>query len=180
MSYSIRPLLLLVFVSVSAIATSAASLANAFTFEDYFQGKTVAYGKFWAINGVNRTFRVDLDGTWDRKTLTLVEDFVYNDGVEETKIWYFEKTGEGKYVGRRSDVEGVANVTIKGNTARYGYSLYLDAENRKNLIQLKDKMILQEDGTVVNTATVFKFGFPVGRVVVNFARAEDESILKRP
>ncbi len=174
--------------SVTLIATAAlvavfslpTTLAHAFTFEDYFTGKTVAFGKFWAINGVNRTFRVDLDGTWDGKTLTLVEDFVYDDGVEETKIWYFTKTGEGQYVGRRDDVEGVANVTINGNTARYGYGLYLDAENRENLVQLKDKMVLLEDGTVRNTATVFKFGFPVGRVVVNFARAEDEGILQRP
>lgn len=175
-----RPLLLLLFVSVTSIIFSIASLAQAFTFEDYFKGKTVAYGKFSAINGVNRTFRVDLNGIWDGKTLTLIEEFAYDDGVNERKIWYFTKTGEGQYVGRRDDVEGVANVKIRGNTARYGYLLYLDAENRENLVRLRDKMTLLPDGTVRNTATVSKFGLPVGRVVVNFARKADEATLKRP
>lgn len=174
------PLSMIAMVSLAAILMTIATLAQAFTFEDYFKGKTVAYGKFSAINGVNRTFRVDLNGIWDGKTLKLVEDFAYDDGVNETKIWYFTKTGEGKYVGRRDDVEGVANVTIRGNTARYGYLLYLDAENRENLVRLRDTMTLLPDGTVRNTATVYKFGLPVGRVVVYFARAGEEAKLKRP
>ncbi|PWV99181.1 uncharacterized protein DUF3833 [Hoeflea marina] len=157
-----------------------AMAAEKFAFETYFRGPTVAYGKFSAINGVKRTFRVDLRGTWDGKTLKLVEKFKYDDGERDTKIWYFTKTGPGEYVGRRSDVEGVANVSIEGDTARYGYTLYLDAENRKNLVHFRDKMVLRDDGTVHNTATVFKSIFPVGRVVVNFARARDAHKLKRP
>ena len=78
------------------------------------------------------------------------------------------------------DVKGVAPVRIRGNTARYSYKLYLDAENRDNLVGLRDKMVLLPDGTVRNTATVFKGIFPVGRVVVNFARARDAHKLKRP
>ena len=167
------------FIFLTA-GTLAATASETFKFEDYFAGKTVAYGTFSAINGVRRTFRVDLRGTWNGKTLKLVEKFRYDDGERDTKIWYFTKTGAGQYVGRRSDVEGVANVTIKGDTARYGYKLFLDAENRKNLVHFRDKMVLLKDGTVHNTATVFKSIFPVGRVVVNFARARDAGKLKRP
>ena len=166
--------------TVLAAGTVSALAAETFAFEDYFKGKTVAYGKFSAINGVKRTFRVDLRGTWDGKTLKLVEKFDYDDGERDTKTWYFTKTGPGQYVGRRSDVEGVANVTIRDATARYGYSLYLDAEKRENLVHFRDKMVLLKDGTVRNTAIVFKSIFPVGRVVVNFARAKDEHKLKRP
>lgn len=168
-------------VAMSFVLGSAhAKSTETFTFEDYFKGRTVAYGKFSAINGVKRTFMVDLKGTWDGKTLKLVEDFKYDDGVKERKIWYFTKTAPGRYIGRRDDVKGVAKVRIRGNTARYGYRLYLDAENRSNLVRLRDKMVLKDDGTVVNTARVFKFGIPVGRVVVNFARAKDARKLQRP
>lgn len=166
-----------IFLAAGTLSTMA---SEAFKFEDYFAGRTVAYGTFSAINGVKRTFRVDLRGTWDGKTLKLVEKFKYDDGERDTKIWYFTKTGSGQYVGRRSDVEGVANVTIRDMTARYGYKLYLDAKNRRNLVHFQDKMVLLKDGTVRNTATVFKSIFPVGRVVVNFARARDADKLKRP
>ncbi|EFL89583.1 DUF3833 family protein [Ahrensia sp. R2A130] len=159
---------------------TAASAKETFKFEEYFLGKTVAYGKFSAINGVKRTFKVDLRGTWNGKTLKLIEDFAYDDGVNERKIWYFTKIGPGRYIGKRDDVEGVANVRIRGNTARYSYKLYLDAKNRSNLVRLRDKMVLLPDGTVRNTATVFKGILPVGRVVVNFARAKDAHKLKRP
>ncbi len=171
------------FLAVLATFLLAPSLAQAkplFTFEDYFRGKTIAYGKFSAINGVKRSFRVDLNGIWDGKTLKLIEKFSYDDGLRETKIWYFTKTAEGHYTGRRDDVKGVARVRIRGKTARYGYRLYLDAENRKNLVRFRDKMVLKDDGTLVNTATVFKFGLPVGRVTVNFARARDAGKLKKP
>ncbi|MEM1318408.1 MAG: DUF3833 family protein, partial [Pseudomonadota bacterium] len=80
---------LLVIFAMPAIgpAIAPAYAKETFKFEDYFRGKTVAYGKFSAINGVRRTFRVDLRGTWNGKTLKLVEDFAYDDGVKERKIW---------------------------------------------------------------------------------------------
>ncbi|MEM9734070.1 MAG: DUF3833 family protein [Pseudomonadota bacterium] len=163
-----------------ALFTVSAQAAETFKFEDYFRGKTVAFGKFSAINGVKRTFRVDLIGTWNGKTLKLVEVFRYDDGERDTKIWYFTKTGPGRYTGRRSDVKGVAKVRVRGNVARYSYSLYLDAKNRSNLVRFRDKMVLRDDGTVRNTATVFKTILPVGRVVVNFARPRDIAKLERP
>jgi len=164
----------------SGLGPATAEVEAPFAFEDYFRGNTVAFGKFSAINGVKRTFRVNLHGTWNGKTLKLVEKFRYDDGVRETKIWYFTKTGPGQYSGTRSDVPGEAKVRIRGNVARYGYKLYLDAENRKNLVRFKDKMVLKDNGIVRNTATVFKYGLPVGRVVVNFARARDANKLTRP
>ncbi|MEM1039967.1 MAG: DUF3833 family protein [Pseudomonadota bacterium] len=181
MTFSLRPFTTLVSAFFFAVLSLApAKAAETFKFEEYFLGKTVAYGKFSAINGVKRTFRVDLNGTWNGKTLKLVEYFKYDDGERDTKIWYFTKTAPGRYVGRRSDVKGVANVRVRGNTARYSYSLFLNAKERSNLVRFRDKMVLLPDGTVRNTAIVFKTILPVGRVVVNFARPESVSKLKRP
>lgn len=180
MGATLRSVLAFTIVLTGIFAARTVAAAETFTFEDYFRGRTVAYGKFSAINGVKRTFRVDLRGIWDGKTLKLIEDFKYDDGLKERKIWFFTKTAPGQYVGKRDDVKGVANVRIRGNTARYGYRLYLDAKNRKNLVRFRDKMVLQDDGTVVNTARVYKLGLPVGKVTVNFARARDEAKLKRP
>ena len=46
-------------------------------------GADRAWGQFQDRFGeVRRRFRVEVDGTWDGETLTLVEDFVYNDGAD--------------------------------------------------------------------------------------------------
>ncbi len=172
--------LLAVALIVSLFASVMAHAADTFRFEDYFRGKTVAFGRFKAINGVDRRFRVDLVGTWNGKTLKLVETFKYDDGERDTKTWFFTKTGEGRYTGTRDDVRGDTKVRVRGDTARYSYSLFLDAENRSNLVRFRDKMVLRDDGTVRNTATVFKTILPVGRVEVIFARPKDIGKIERP
>ncbi len=172
--------LLAVALILPLFASVTANAAETFKFENYFRGKTVAFGRFKAINGVDRRFRVDLVGTWNGKTLKLVEYFKYDDGERDTKIWYFTKTGEGRYTGTRSDVKGQTYVRVRGNTARYSYRLYLDERNRSNLVGFRDKMVLRDDGTVRNTALVFKSILPVGRVEVVFARPEDIGKIERP
>ncbi|MEL6751436.1 MAG: DUF3833 family protein [Pseudomonadota bacterium] len=177
---ALRILLAFAMLVTASLTATVASAAETFTFEDYFRGKTVGYGRFTAINGLDRSFKVDLNGIWNGKTLKLIEKFIYDDGERDTKIWYFTKTAPGRYTGTRDDVEGTAEVRIRGNTARFGYKLFLDAENRSNKVRFRDKMVLKDDGTVLNTATVFKTILPVGRVTVVFARPKDAHKLKRP
>ncbi len=177
---SITRLIAFVALAVTFISSPLASAAETFTFENYFQGHTVAYGRFQSITGVDRRFRVDLYGTWNGRRLKLIEKFKYDDGERDTKIWYFTKTGPGRYDARRSDVPTVPKVTIRGNVARYAYPVYLDAKNRKNRVFFRDKLVKLKDGTIRNTATVFKFLLPVAKVQVNFARPKDIRKLKRP
>lgn len=148
------------------VATSAADL----TLEKYFAGRTYADGRFSAINGVRRDFKVVLTGTWNGKRLKLVEDFVYADGERDRKTWRFTRTGRNTYSGTREDVVGPALVTVKGNTATFSYDVYLDGAARKTLVRFHDKMVLNADGTLLNTALVTKFGFPVARTRVAFRR----------
>ncbi len=92
------------------LATMAAHAE--FRLEDYFRGTTYADGRFSAINGVRRDFKVVLTGRWNGRTLTLIEDFTYADGEKDRKTWRFAKTGEGRYTGRREDVVGETIVRI--------------------------------------------------------------------
>ena len=87
-----------------SLLPSAGQAAEKFTFEDYFAGRTEAVGSFSAINGVKRTFTVDLTGNWDGKTLTLREDFVFDDGTKDRKTWRFTKTSPTTYSGTRDDI----------------------------------------------------------------------------
>ena len=148
----------------------AGNAADAFTFEDYFAGRTEAVGSFSAINGVRRNFTVDLTGKWDGRTLTLREDFVFDDGTRDRKTWRFIKTGPTSYSGTREDVIGETKVTLNGSVARFNYLVYLDSARQANKVRFYDKMVLRADGTVLNTALVTKFGLPVAKTTVEFRK----------
>jgi len=165
------PRLTALLIAFALVAASAvASSAKDFRFEDYFRGRTVAEGQFKAITGLKRTFTVNLNGKWNGKRLVLVEDFVFDDGTRDRKTWRFVKTGPNTYSGTREDVIGETTVTITGDTARFSYDVYLDGAARKNRVRFHDKMVLKPDGTVLNTALVTKFGFPVATSRVEFRR----------
>ena len=142
--------------------------AGDFSLEGYFAGKTSAVGSFSAIDGTKRKFTVDLRGKWNGKTLTLVEDFAYDNGERDRKTWRFEKIAKDKYRGTREDVIGETLVTISGGTARFSYLVDLDATSKSNLVRFYDTMRLQDDGTVLNKALVTKFGLPVALTRVEF------------
>ena len=129
---------------------------------------TKATGSFAAINGVKRTFTVDLKTTWNGKTLTLIEDFTYNNGEKDRKTWRFTKIDENTYTGTREDVIGTTTLRVKGKKAHFAYDVYLDSKNQKNKVRFRDTLTLLDDGSIANTAIVLKFGIPVAKVTVDF------------
>ncbi len=152
------------------LAATSAAAARDFTLEGYFAGKTSAVGSFGAINGVKRNFTVALTGKWDGRTLVLREDFAYADGERDRKTWRFNKINANQYRGTREDVVGDTLVTITGDTARFTYLVDLDPGEKANIVRFHDTMRLQDDGKLVNTAWVTKYGFPVARTRVDFTR----------
>lgn len=154
---------------LAALATVPAHAAD-LRLEDFFRGKTYAYGSFGAITGLRRSFRVDLTGHVRGKVLTLREDFRYDDGERDTKTWIFTRTGPDTFSGTREDVLGETTVRLSGNIARFTYRVDLDPGGKPNIVRFHDKLVLEDDGTLRNTALVTKFGLPIARVKVNFAR----------
>ncbi len=162
---------LLLLAGIFAFGLGASTVhAEDLVLERYFAGHTVADGSFSAINGVKRTFNVNLDGRWNGRVLTLVEDFRFADGEKDRKTWRFEKLGPGSYRGTREDVRGDTQVRVKGDTATFSYLVDLDSGPGENLVRFHDKMVLRPDGTVLNTAWVTKFGLPVALTRVAFRR----------
>jgi len=157
-------------LALALMLGSGHAFARDFSLEGYFAGKTTAVGSFSAINGVKRKFTVDLRGRWNGRTLTLLEDFRYEDGERDRKTWRFEKIGKGKYRGTREDVVGDTLVTITGDTARFSYLVDLDGKDKGSRARFHDTMKLRGDGTVINRALVTKFGLPVAKTRVEFHR----------
>lgn len=165
-------MLKLIAASFLALTTLGAAPALA---EDamlkFFKGKSSATANFSAINGVRRDFTVALNGKFNGKTLSLREDFVYADGERARKTWNFVKLSDTRYSGTREDVIGKTTVRIHGNTAKFTYLVDLDEGSGKNIVRFYDTIKFSSDGkSALNTAIVTKYGLPVAKVRVDFAK----------
>ncbi|WP_416153182.1 DUF3833 domain-containing protein [Thalassobaculum sp. OXR-137] len=143
--------------------------------EDYFEGKTKAWGIFEdRFGNLRRQFVVDITGTWDGTTLTLDEQFDYADGEKDQRIWRIEKVGENSYVGRASDVIGTAQGQTEGSAFSWTYEMELNIQGHDVKVRFDDWMFLQSDGVMVNRAYVTKFGIELGTVTLFFQKASAE------
>jgi len=143
-----------------------------FIVEEALSGRSVARGEFRAINGARRGFTATLDGAWDGDTLTLVEDFVYDDGERDRKTWRLRRVAPGEYVGAREDVVGEARGYQDGRAFRLEYDIRLPGRDgtpgRK--VRFRDVMVFAEDGAVINHANVGLWGLRVARVELTIER----------
>lgn len=143
-----------------------------FLLEEYFEGRTRAWGIFQdRFGNLWRQFVVDIQGTWDGETLTLVEDFVYSDGETEQRIWRVRRTGEHTYEGTADGVVGIAQGRAYGNVVNWAYDFDLRVGDRTWRVHFDDWMFLQDNDVMINRATVTKWGFTLGEATIFFQRA---------
>ncbi len=148
-----------------------AGAGPAFRLEDYFTGKTRAWGMFEdRFGNLRRQFVVDIDGDWDGETLTLDEHFRYADGELDRRVWTIRPDGPNGYVGQADDVLGEARGAAFGNALNWTYRMNLKVGGREIEVRFDDWMFLQEDGVVLNRATVTKFGIELGTATIFFQK----------
>lgn len=167
-------LALLLFVEAPSASAQSAR------FEAFFKGRSYAYGTLSAINGERRDFFITLDGRLAGGVLTLREAFVFSNGAREVKTWRFRKVGPETYIGTREDVIGETTLTIEGNRASMAYDINLTPKAAPTIVRFEDTLVLEADGSLRNIARMSKFGLPIGRVVVNFARTKAEAAALKP
>ncbi len=142
-----------------------------FRIEDYFAGRTRAWGIFQDRFGtLRRQFTVDIQGSWNGETLTLDESFVYDDGKTETRIWRIRKTGEHSYEGEADGVIGTARGESYGNALNWIYAFALQVGKATWTVRFDDWMFLQGDGVMINRAMVTKLGIELGEVTISFQK----------
>jgi hypothetical protein len=141
--------------------------------EEYFLGQTKAWGIFEDRFGrLRRSFVVDITGTWDeeKQLLTLEEDFLYDDGETDQRVWEVTKLGPHRYNGRAADVVGVAEGKIYGNALNWKYDIDLKTKDSSLRVTFNDWMFLQDEETLINRAKVTKWGILVGEVSIFFRK----------
>ena len=142
-----------------------------FVLEEYFDGKTKAWGMFHdRFGNLKRSFKVDITGTLDNDTLTLDEKLVYNDGEKESRIWSIKILGNNKYSGTADDVIGEATGISSGNALNWKYKLNLKVKESTVVVDFDDWMFLQDDNILMNRAEVKKWGIVLGVVSITFKK----------
>ncbi|MEO1198773.1 MAG: DUF3833 family protein [Pseudomonadota bacterium] len=144
--------------------------------EDYFAGTTVAWGVFEDRFGkLRRQFRVVMTGVVENNVLTLREDFLYDDGEEETRTWSIRILGDGTYEGTAPGVLGRARGSVVGMAFSWRYGFDLPIGGGKTLrVTFDDRFYLQGDGVMINRARVSKLGLLLGEATIVFSKADAE------
>ena len=134
-----------------------------------FQGRTTGRGHFrvW-LTGDERRFTARLNGTVTgpegSRTLTVVEDFLYDDGQEDRLTWVFRETGPGRWTGKREDTVGEATVIEADGQIQLTYLADFRSSSGVNRLGFKDILYARPDGTIVNDAVVTRAGIAVASV----------------
>lgn len=140
-----------------------------FNLEEFFAGTVVATGQFQDVFGtVRRRFDVRIAGDWDGEVLTLVEDFSYEDGSREQRIWRLRKTGAQTWEGTAPGVIGMATGQEEGDTFNWAYTIDLPVPDGTLRVTFDDWMWQVSDTQVLNRAYMKKFGADIGEVIIFF------------
>ena len=168
-----RTLLLgLAALPLAACATTPAPPAakgKPITLVSAFRGRTTGRGHFrvW-LTGDERRFTARLNGTVSgaegARTLTVVEDFLYDDGQQDRLTWVFRETGPGRWTGKREDTVGEATVIEESGRIRLSYTADFKSPSGVNRLGFQDILYALPDGSIVNDAVVSKAGIAVASV----------------
>ena len=168
-----RRTFLLAPLALAACATMPADPTGAtvpVTLDSAFAGRSLGKGVFRDITGTERRFTARLDGRLVGERLTVVEDFVYDDGQVDRLTWVFDRTGPGRWTGRREDTVGPATVVEQDGVVRLTYTVDFRSPGGVTRLGFADVIYGLPDGRIVNDAVVTRLGFPVGRVRFELAR----------
>jgi hypothetical protein len=144
-----------------------------FVLEEYFAGRTEAWGLFQDRSGkVVRRFQVTLHGYREGDEFVLDEYFRYADGETDRRTWRLRRVDEHRYEGRAGDVVGVATGTRYGNAFHWEYVLALEVDGTTWNVHLDDWMYLLDGGVLVNRAEMSKFGIHLGDITLFFRKPD--------
>lgn len=135
--------------------------------EQFFNGRLSAHGVVKNRAGkVIRYFNADIKAYWEGPKGTLEEDFIYDNGEKQRRVWILTRQADGSYIGTAGDVVGEATGRIAGNTMFLEYVLEVPRGDGTINLNMDDRMYLVEPNTIVNETVMYKFGIRVAEVVL--------------
>ncbi|WP_342113565.1 DUF3833 domain-containing protein [Pseudoduganella sp. OTU4001] len=139
--------------------------------DEFFSGTTDAWGMFQKRGGeVVKRFHVEIEGSKVGDALQLDERFKYDDGSTQRRVWRLEPQAGGLWRGTAGDVKGEAHGEVAGNAFRWQYTLLLPVDGTTYEMHFDDWMFLIDGCTMMNRASMRKFGIELGQVTLMFRK----------
>lgn len=143
----------------------------AFEPEVFFDGALTAHGVIKDRGGkVMRYFNVSINAYWRDGIGTLEEDFVFDDGEIDRRVWTLTPAGKGRYIGTAGDVVGDGKITVAGNSMFLDYTLRIPWGDGTIDLRIDDRMYLVNPDVLINESRMKKFGFGVGEILLVIQR----------
>jgi len=103
----------------------------------------------------------------------LEEDFVFDDGEEQRRVWVLEPDGPGRYIATAGDVIGSSEMEVAGNALFFDYVLRVPWSGRTIDLRIDDRMYLVSPDTIINESVMKKFGIRVGAIALSIRKISD-------
>ncbi len=138
---------------------------------DYLNGQVRAWGFLQSRYGkVTRRFTVKMNGSWQGNKGVLSEDFIFDDGENQQRIWTITKHDDQNFEASAADVVGKAIGKQQGCAINMHYTLNIPVKGRNIAININDWLIAIDQRRVMNVSSLTKFGFNVGRLTIFFEK----------
>lgn len=140
--------------------------------EQFFDGKLTAHGVVKERSGkVIRRFSADIKAYWRDGVGTLEEDFRFDDGEQQQRVWTLTPDGNGGYTGTAGDVIGTGEISVAGNSMFLDYVLRVPYGDGTIDLRIDDRMYLVSPRVLINESRMLKFGFQVGAILLVIEKA---------
>ncbi|MBH0020967.1 DUF3833 domain-containing protein [Pseudoalteromonas sp. SWXJ133] len=138
-----------------------------FDFKTFFSGNLKAYGVVQDFKGeLTRKLVVDMNATWDGNQGVIEEDFVYDDGETQKRIWKITLNEDNSLTGTAADVIGTAKGKSDGSVFHWNYDVELPYDGSTLEVNFDDWMYLVTQSRLINRTSIVKFGVEVGEVTL--------------
>ena len=136
----------------------------------FFEGPTRSWGIIESRSGKPKSrFRTEMLGRREGRELVITQDFTFEDGHRQQRVWRVRRIDDHHYDATANDVVGVSHGLAYGNTFNWEYTV----AGRTPLTNLRFKlwMYLQADGeTMINRVTITKLGVILAETTEHFHR----------
>lgn len=141
--------------------------------EKFFDGNLVAEGIVKNRSGrVTRTFTASIRASWKDSIGSLDEQFEFDDGEQQSRVWTLTPIGEQRYIGTATDVIGESLMRVSGNSVFLNYQLRVLYQQSTIDLIIDDRMYLITENVLINESTMSKWGFEVGSITLVIRKSD--------
>ena len=167
------------FFSFGAQAPSDYMSDYKFDIRKVLDGPIVCEGViFGPLGRVTSRFTARFDATWDGNTGTMMEEFHYDSGNLQNRVWILTLLDGGIITAKAADLIGEGRGQQAGNAVFLAYKIKLSEDAGGYALDVRDWMYLMPNGTVMNRSQFRKFGFKVAELVATMRPATAADMLE--